>query len=110
MPSIKTKDVMTLSSLYKMGLAIACAGLVACGGGSGTSRGSNSNTTDDDDTDLISMTVNIPMYVQNASLKVHLAGRAEPIYTNNDFTGFETEEIELQKDDLQKVFVCNSFQ
>ncbi len=105
MPSIKTKDVMTLSSLYKMGLAIACAGLVACGGGSGTSRGSNSNTTDDDDTDLISMTVNIPMYVQNASLEVHLAGRAEPIYTNNDFTGFETEEIELQKDDLQKVLV-----
>ena len=110
MPSIKTKDVMTLSSLYKMGLALACAGLVACGGGSGTSRGSNSNTTDgDDDSTKLSFEVLMPMQVQNASLNVYMIGKSEPIYSNNNFTGFSTDPILVNTEDSNKlIFVTLS--
>lgn len=105
MPSIKTKDVMTLSLLYKSCLAVTCAGLIACGG-SGTSRGNSSTIDDgDDDTEMLAINVNVPMYVIDASLEVQIVGQDEPIYSNNNFTGFETGDIEVSVEDTADIVV-----
>lgn len=107
MPSKTTKDVMTMSSLRHLSIALCCATLMACGGGgSGTSRSQdNSTDTEQPAEDTVSMNVLIPMHVKNATLKVYLAGKSDPIYSQSNFTGFETADIDVAQSELNKVLV-----